>query len=84
MKSIEKRELPHILTKNIFISNTECPYIHLSIDKENISSIKMAKNCGFKENYLLEQELRETNDNHTLIFSIKNKFYEAKEEVKKI
>lgn len=65
----------NLLTNNIFESDYNCEYVHLSIDKDNISSINLAKNCGFIENIKLEQELRENNDNRTLVFSIKNKFY---------
>lgn len=63
------------LTNNIFASNQDCEYVHLSIDKENNSSINMAHNCGFIENTNLEQELRDTGDNRTLVFSRKNPFY---------
>ena len=35
----------------------------------------MAHNCGFIENSNLEQELRDTGDDRTLIFSRKNPFY---------
>lgn len=63
------------LTNNIFESDPNCEFVHLSIDKDNISSIKLAQNCGYTENEKLEDELRENNDNRTLVFSIKNKFY---------
>ena len=63
------------LTNNIFTASPDCEYVHLSIDKENISSINLASNCGFIENSSLEQELRETGDNRTLVFSRKNPFY---------
>lgn len=63
------------LTNNIFTSNQDCEYVHLSIDKENNSSINMAHNCGFIENTNLEQELRDTGDKRTLVFSRKNPFY---------
>ena len=63
------------LTNNIFTCNPDCEYVHLSIDKENTSSINLANNCGFVENTNLEQELRETGDNRTLVFSRKNPFY---------
>lgn len=63
------------LTNNIFASNQNCEYVHLSIDKENTSSINMAHNCGFIENSNLEQELRDTGDDRTLVFSRKNPFY---------
>lgn len=63
------------LTNNIFASNQACEYVHLSIDKENTSSINMAHNCGFIENSNLEQELRDTGDDRTLVFSRKNPFY---------
>lgn len=63
------------LTNNIFTSNPDCEYVHLSIDKENTSSINMANNCGFIENENLEQELRDTGDNRTLVFSKENPFY---------
>ena len=63
------------LTNNIFASNQDCEYVHLSIDKENNSSINMAHNCGFIENTNLEQELRDTGDNRTLVFSRENPFY---------
>lgn len=63
------------LANNIFRSDQDCEYVHLSIDKENTSSINMAHNCGFVENTNLEQELRDTGDNRTLVFSRKNPFY---------
>ena len=63
------------LTNNIFTASPDCEYVHLSIDKENTSSINLANNCEFIENSSLEQELRETGDNRTLVFSRKNPFY---------
>lgn len=68
------------LTNNIFESDHNCSAVHLSIDKDNYSSINLAKKCGFFENSTLEQELREYGDNRTLIFSIKNKLYSKNEE----
>lgn len=68
------------LTNNIFMSDSECEFVHLSIDKDNTSSINLASNCGFLENSILEQELRENGDNRTLIFSRKNPFYIKKKE----
>ena len=70
----------NLLTSNIFYNDPNCEFIHLSIDKDNISSIKLAHSCGFVENEELEKELRENNDNRTLVFSIQNQFY--KEEKK--
>ena len=62
------------LSNNIFESDNACEYIHLSIDKDNIASINMAKSCGFTENIDLENELREYGDNSTLVFSIRNPY----------
>lgn len=63
------------LTKNLFESDPQCEFVHLSIDKDNSSSIILAHNCGFVENLDLEEELRAYGDNRTLIFSIRNKSY---------
>lgn len=63
------------LCNNIFESDTNCEFIHLSIDKNNIPSIKMAEKAGFKRNEELEKELRKYNDNNTLIYTIKNNIY---------
>lgn len=68
------------LTNNIFESDPQCSAVHLSIDRDNYSSINLAHNCGFLENLTLEQELREYGDNRTLIFTMKNKFYNKNEE----
>lgn len=69
------------LTDNIFKNDIECEFVHMSIDKYNISSINLAKRCGFVENTVLESELRNDGDNRTLIFSMKNKYYESKDEL---
>lgn len=63
------------LATNIFLNDINCKFIHLSIDKENLASIKMAESLGFIRNEELEQELREYNDFHTLIYSLKNRNY---------
>ena len=65
----------NLLTSNIFYNDPNCEFIHLSIDKDNISSIRLAHACGFVENKELEKELRENNDDRTLVFSIENQFY---------
>lgn len=69
------------LTHNIFENHPDCEYVHLSIDKDNDSSIRLAQACGFCENTTLEQELRESGDNRTLVFSTQNKNYGEKGEV---
>lgn len=74
-KGIAKHVL-NTLTSNIFESDPNCEFIHLSIDKDNTSSIKLAKSCGYIENKELEVELRENNDDRTLIFTIKNQIYD--------
>lgn len=62
------------LVNNLF-GDTSCEFVHMSIDKQNIASIKMALNCGFIENEELERELREDGDDRTLVFSIRNMNY---------
>lgn len=69
------------LTKNIFESDSQCSAVHLSIDKDNYPSINLAHNCGFLENTTLEQELRDSGDNRTLIFSMKNRLYSNDTEI---
>lgn len=69
------------LSNNIFESDNACEYIHLSIDKENLASINMAKSCGFIENTDLENELREYGDDKTLVFSIKNPYLEKEKDI---
>lgn len=69
------------LATNIFSNDCSCNFIHLSIDKENLASIKMAESLGFIRNEELEQELREYNDYRTLIYSLRNKNYS--EEIKR-
>ncbi len=60
------------LCHNIFLANDKCHYIHLSIDKENETSIKMAEKAGFKRNEVEEGELRLYGDNRTLVFTIES------------
>ena len=69
------------LTERIFENDAECEYVHLSIDKDNLASIRLAQNCGFLENVSLEEELRADGDNRTLIFSTRNKNYGERTEV---
>ena len=69
------------LTKNIFETDNACEYIHVSIDKDNIASINLAKSCGYTENKVLENELRENKDDRTLVFSTKRKTYENKKDI---
>ena len=53
----------------------------MSIDKDNIASINLAKSCGFIENKELEEELRENKDDRTLVFSSKRKINENKKDM---
>ena len=69
------------LTNNIFESDNACEFVHVSIDKDNIASINLAKSCGFEENKELEEELRENKDDRTLVFSSKRKINENKKDM---
>jgi len=61
------------LCQNIFANDINCTSIHMSIDKDNFSSIKMAESLGFKRNEELEAELRLYNDFRTLIYTLPSK-----------
>lgn len=63
------------LCKNIFSNDLNCEAIHMSIDKDNLASIKMAESLGFKRNEDLEKELREYNDFRTLIYTLKSRLH---------
>lgn len=69
------------LTKNIFESDGACEYIHVSIDKDNIASINLAKSCGYTINKELTDELIKDGDNRTIVFSSKRKTYDNEKRI---
>jgi RimJ/RimL family protein N-acetyltransferase len=69
------------LTNNIFDSDKNCEFVHLSIDKDNKSSINMAINCGYNINKELTKENIDMKDERTLVFSKKNPNYKQSNDI---